>query len=211
MAPDPTHHDSILSPRITALILDSPRLRRLLFPEGLIISPYTVLDYHQTLILRDKKGSRAVFRRVQRIQFQHDGVGAILDQYWGDGVALASYRNTAGPILASLRDRGVRHLVIRLPRPMHRGEELTFVVERTALEAFTGDEEWEETTIDHPIQQLSRRIVFPLGRPCDAARLTCGHEMAPLHVFGQPGGQTELRLHIPHAQAQAPYTIHWRW
>jgi hypothetical protein len=38
----------------------------------------------------------AVFRRVQRIQFQQDGVGAILDHFWGDGVALAAYRTTAG-------------------------------------------------------------------------------------------------------------------
>ena len=206
--PDPR---PIVSARITALILDSPRLRHQLFPEGLMTSPYTVLDYHQTLILRDRKGTRAVFRRVQRIQFQQDGVGAILDHFWGDGVALVSYGNSAGPIMASFRDQGMRHLVIRLPRAMRRGEELGFTVERVAFEAFTAAQEWEETRIDHPIRQLSRTIVFPVGRPCDAARLTFRDETSPLHVFEGRDGQTELRLHIPRAMSHAPYTVHWRW
>ena len=206
--PDPR---PIVSARITALILDSPRLRRQLFPEGLTTSPYSVLDYHQTLILRDTTGTRAVFRRVQRIQFQHDGVGAILDHFWGDGVALASYKHTAGSITASFRDGGRRHLVITLPRPMRRGEVLEFTVERVALEAFLETEEWEETTIDHPIRQLSRRIVFPAGRACNAASLIIGNEAGPLHVFEGLDGHTELRLHIPQAQAHAPYTVHWRW
>ena len=206
--PDPR---PIVSARITALILDSPRLRRQLFPEGLSTSPYTVLNYHQTLTLRDTTGTRAVFRRVQRIQFQHDSVGAILDHFWGDGVALAGYTNTAGPIAASFRDGGLRHLVIRLPRPMRRGEVLEFVVERVALEAFTEEEEWEETTIDHPIRQLSRTIVFPAGRACNAATLTCGDEAARLHIFARPDGGTELRLHIPTAQAHTPYTVRWSW
>src|SRR5687768_9970777 len=132
---DPTQiaDSSIVSARILALILDSPRLRKQLLPEGLICSPYRVLEYHQTLILADKTGSRAVFRRVQRIQFQQDNVGAILDHFWGDGVALADYKHTAGIVKDSFRDGGRRHLLIELRRPMRRGEVLEFTVERTAF------------------------------------------------------------------------------
>src|SRR5687768_6971143 len=120
----------IVSPRIYALILGSPRLRRQLLPQGLSCSPYRVLDYHQTLILADPKGTRAVFRRTQRIQFQQDGVAAILDHFWGDGVALAEYRTTVGTLKDSFRDDGRRHLVLELKRPMARGEILEFTIER---------------------------------------------------------------------------------
>src|SRR5436305_5352072 len=125
---------SIVSDRLYALILSSPRLKKQLLPEGLSVSPYRVLDYHATLALGDKKGSTAVFERTQRVQFQQQGVGAILDHFWGAGVQLTEYANTAGRIADSFRDEGRRHLVLELPRPMVRGETLEFTSERTILQ-----------------------------------------------------------------------------
>src|SRR5205085_11087748 len=106
--------------RLTTLILSSPRLRKLLLPGGLIRSPYQVLDYQGTLILRDKKGTVASFERRQVVQFQQDGVGAILDHFWGTGVGLTQYTTTAGVLKESFRDQGKRHLLIALARKMAR-------------------------------------------------------------------------------------------
>src|SRR5215213_6940424 len=116
MSAPPPESTLIVSPRIYALILSSPRLKRLLLPEGLICSPYKVLDYDMALTLEDEKGSEAVFRRRQRIQFQQDGVGAILDHFWGDGITAAAYSTTAGRIIDSFKDGTRRHLVIQLPQ-----------------------------------------------------------------------------------------------
>src|SRR3954447_6494866 len=112
----------VVSDRLTALILSSPRLRKLLLPGGLIRSPYTILDYQGTLILRDKTGAKAVARREQRVKFLQDGVGAILDHFWGPGVQLAEYTTTAGTLRDTLRDQGRRHLLVQFQRAMARGE-----------------------------------------------------------------------------------------
>ncbi len=201
----------VVSPGIYALILDSPRLREQLLPEGLITSPYTVLSYDMTLVLGDKKGSQAVFRRRQRIQFQQDGVVAILDHFWGDGVTVAEYATSAGQIRDSFKDGKRRHLVIELKRPMRRGEVLNFTVERRAMEAFTADEEWEETTIDHPIQRLGRVILFPKDRPCESARLEYQGREFPLHVLERRDGTTQIGLRISQARANVPYIVRWTW
>src|SRR4051812_17093033 len=101
-------HDSkpVVSARVQALILDTPRLREQLLPEGPLGSPYEVLDYRAVLVLEDRNGRKAVFHRTQRVRFLQDGVGAILDHFWGDGVLLADYAQTAGEIGESFKDAG---------------------------------------------------------------------------------------------------------
>src|SRR5437773_1909559 len=115
-------NSSIISAQLSAFILGSPRLKTKLFPQGLFVLPYTVLDYDATLVLEDKHGSVATFRRTQRVQFQQDGVRAILDHFWGDGVVLTNYRHSAGRIADSFKSHGRRHLVIGLKQPAGRGQ-----------------------------------------------------------------------------------------
>ena len=201
----------IVSPKIYSLILASPRLKRLLLPEGFLCSPYAVLDYDITLTLTDKSGTEGVFRRRQRIQFQQDEVGAILDHFWGDGVNTAAYSTTAGRIIDTFKDGTRRHLVIQLKRPMRRGEILEFTVERRVMETFVDAEGWEETTIDHPIVRLSHTIRFPKTRPCLSARLESRGQPIPLHILETRDGATEVGLHIPKAETDTPYTICWTW
>ena len=201
----------VVSPRIYGLILDSKALAARLLPDGLIGSPYEILDYRATLVLHDPEGRRATFRRTQRVRFLQDGVAAILDHFWGDGVQLANYRHTAGPIADSFKDRGRRHLVIDLERPMGGGETLSFEVERTAMVGFTAAEEWLETTIDHPIRRLTRTIIFPHERPCRSARLVVGERVLPLAVKQLRDGRTAVQVRIANPQADTPYTIHWSW
>ena len=201
----------VVSPKVYGLILDSESLRSRLLPEGPIGSPYEILDYQATLVLDDPEGRRATFHRTQQIQFLQGGVSAILDHFWGDGVQLVDYRNTAGVIGDSFRDRGIRHLVIELARAMGRGETLTFAVERVARVGFTADEEWLETTIDHPIHRLTREIIFPKERPCRSAELVVGNRAVPLEPIRLPDGRTVLRIRIPAPKADTPYTICWSW
>src|SRR4051812_30048468 len=102
----------VVSPKIYGLILDSEWLRSRLLPEGPLGSPYEILDYQATLVLADPEGHQATFHRTQHVRFLQDGVSALLDHFWGDGVLLTNYRNTAGPIGDSFKDAGRRHLVI---------------------------------------------------------------------------------------------------
>jgi hypothetical protein len=208
LAPPPI---DVVSPKVYGLILASESLRSRLLPEGPIGSPYEILDYRATLVLDGPDGHRATFHRTQQVCFLQNGVSAILDHFWGDGVQLVDYRNTAGPIGDSFKDQGRRHLVIDLEHAMGRGEVLTFNVERTALVGFTADEEWLEMTIDHPIRRLTRTIVFPHDRPCRSASLVVGEQVSPLEVKRTRDGRSLLQVRISNPKSDTPYTIHWSW
>lgn len=201
----------VVSPKVYGLILDSKDLSSRLLPEGLIGSPYEILDYQATLVLADPEGHQATFHRTQQVRFLQEGVSALLDHFWGDGVTLTDYRHTAGLIGDSFKDQGRRHLVIDLARAMGRGELLTFTVERTAMVGFTAAEEWLETTIDHPIRRLTRTIIFPHDRPCQNARLVVGEQVLPLKVKRTRDGRSLLQVQIPNPKSDTPYTIHWSW
>src|SRR5437868_4489971 len=100
------HPGEVVSARIYALILSSPRLKQQLLPQGLICSPYEILDYHATLVLHDPQGRSATFVRTQRVRFLQDGVSAVLDHCWGDGVLVADYAHSAGVVGESFKDEG---------------------------------------------------------------------------------------------------------
>lgn len=206
-----TEPSSLVSPKLYALILTSPRLRKMLLPEGLITSPYEILDFQATLTLEDPEGMRATFQRTQRVRFLQDGVSGILDHMWGKGVALTFYDNEAGSLEDSFKDEGRRHLVIGLKHTTKRGESLKFQVVRRAMAQFIEDEEWVETIIDHPIVRLGYSVVFPKERPCDRASLHYEGGEIPLPVVKLAQGKTVVRFKIDRASKDMPYTVRWSW
>lgn len=201
----------VVSPNIYGLILSSPRLRKSLMPEGMGTSPYRIENYQAIVTLADPRGRVAIFERTQRVQFQQDGVAAILDHFWGDGVTIAQYSTTAGKVGELIRDSGRRHLVIELPRGMARGEFLEFATERTMMETFLEPDGYFELTIDHPIEQLSHWVLFPQERSCQDAVLGFEGSGRTLPVQRLPGGKTLVRLDIKDPRAHTPYRITWRW
>jgi hypothetical protein len=198
-------------PRLDALILSSPYLRRTLMPEGSLSHPYRVHHYRHTLVLHDVKGKRATFHRAQEIEFVQSDVQGIVDSLWGDGITIAAYDQDAGEIAETFRDEGRRHLVLGLKRPMDRGDALTFQIRRLAMEAFTKSTEWFETLVDRPVQRVTSTIVFPKGRPCQFATLDYQGRIVPLSVATLPNGQTIVTFDTDNALANVPYTIRWRW
>lgn len=194
-----------------AWLLRDPWLRRAVLPGGLLTTPYEVLDYQSVLTLQNAEGTRATFARRQDIRFLHDGVTAILDHAWGDGILATDYANDAGRLEGSYNDVGRHHLVVALRRRMGRGESLSFRVRRETMVGFTEGEEWLETTVDHPVARLSPSIVFPKDRPCRRAVLQAGRRLVPLTVARRRSGQTVVRVEILQPWANFPYTIRWSW
>jgi hypothetical protein len=191
-------------------ILASPPLREDLYPEGLFPGPYEILDYFATLNLEDPDGKRATFRRTQTIRFLQEGVSAILDHAWGDGVLSSYYHTDAGKVEGSISDGNRRHFIIRLHHRMKRGDALTFQVQRTAMVGFMADQEWLETTIDHPIRRLRRRIVFPPQRKCQRAELEIRARRISLEP-AQRRGRTLVDFTARHPLPHMPYTVRWTW
>ena len=76
---------------------------------------------------------------------------------------------------------------------------------------FTQRQGWVETTIDHPIRQLSQTIVFPKDRPCQAAELVYRGQAVPLHVMTTGQGGTQLTIHLSQPEQNTAYRIRWIW
>ena len=201
----------VVSATAYARLLRDPVLGRRLLPGGLSPTPYEVLDYAAVLTLHDPEGVHATFRRLQRVRFLQDGVSALLDHAWGDGVLLTDYHTDAGELLDGFPDGNRRQLVIGLARRMRVGEELTFNVERQVLAGFTQPEEWIETTIDHPVGHLTRGILFPRERPCHRAVLHTETRRVPLPVRRLASGRTLVQVRIPRPLADVSYTVRWAW
>lgn len=200
----------VVSPRINAIIWSSPRLRQILLPESPLISSYEISDYDSTLILHDTDGTSATFSRRQKIRFLQNGVSAMLDHFWGDGV-VTYYHNEAGTLEDSFIDHERRHLVVRFRKAMRRGETLNFAVERKSLVGFTQDEEWLETIFDQRVAVFSQAIIFPKGRPCSRATLLTDTGKILLPVFTLPDGRAIVRFHLDNLQPRVPYTLIWNW
>jgi len=204
-------HDSVISPRGYAWILGDPWLRRALIPGGLLTSPYEILDYRSVLTLHDPQGMRATFAREQYVRFLHDGVAAVLDHAWGHGVLATDYENSAGRLEGSYKDDGWRHFVVALRHRMGRGDVLQLRVRREARAGFLESEGWLESTMDHPIAELSPSILFPKDRPCLSASLEAGASRMRLPAFRLRDGRTAVHVRIPHPRPFVRYTIRWLW
>ena len=200
---------SLLSVDFWARLKHDPALEHALFPEGTDRTPYEVLDYDAVLVLIDG-GGRAILRRIERIRFLQEGVSALLDHAWGDGV-LAGYHNDAGTIRASFKDGAYRHLVIDLGRQMTRGSELTFRVVRERMAAFLHAEEWVETVIDHPVRRMKRMVLFPKERPCHQAVLTFGGDTITVPIEEFADGRTRIWFEILEPVPNVPYRLTWSW
>jgi hypothetical protein len=211
MALPPPSPCAVVSATAYATILRTPHLRRLLLPEGLLPSPYAVLAFDATLLLQDPLGRRATFIRHQTVQFAQDGVGAVLDHIWGDGIALTDYWSDAGRLIGSIRDGPRQHLVLALGRRTRRGELLSFQVRRRAMAAFLGPEEWVTTVVDHPVAQLRRTVVFPRQRPGRLAVLDVNGQRTRLPIAPDAQGRTRVTVAVPAPVAHTAYTVRWLW
>jgi hypothetical protein len=193
------------------LILESPRLCKALLPEDANSSPYEILDYDATLVLHDVRGARATFHRAQRIRFAQNGVSALMDHAWGDGVLITNYQHTAGHLADSFKERGKRHLVIELERAMAQGEELEFSVERESMEMFGAENGWVTMMVEHPIRRMRRVVVFPEGRRPWNAILNVSGELTPVEIRSDLLGRAVIDVVIQSPIPHVPYTIHWLW
>src|SRR3954451_20995355 len=104
----------VVSPKAYGHILASGSLGKQILPEGWRISPYEIFGYHGTLTLTDGEGRQAILRRTQQIRFLQEGVSAILDHFWGDGVPLIDYRHTGGQLVDSFKDGDRHHPAVNL-------------------------------------------------------------------------------------------------
>lgn len=181
-------------------------------PDGL----YEILDYEATLELLDVKGHQARLSKRQRVKFLQDHVLAFQDYAWGDGNTLEDYRCTPGVVADQYREGDRWNILISLREEKSRGDVVDFHMARKAVNAFLGEEEWQQVEIRHPTRRLRLATLFPSARPCQRAVLQTrsrkqSQVLGPEHFSTLPDGCQQVAWETRQARALEIYTLRWTW
>jgi hypothetical protein len=177
---------------------------------------YEVLSYQAVLEIQDTSGSRAAYRKRQRVRFLQDNVIAYQDQAWGDGHIFAEYRCSPGVAVDRYREGHRYRILISLRQTKNRGDVEDLLIERTILNGFQrATEEWQ-TEIDHPTKKLSMTLIFPKARLAKQITLI-EQNAARSHVLGAehrqflPDGREQVTWSTDHPKLHEAYILRWMW
>lgn len=175
---------------------------------------YKVLSYEATLELLDAEGREAVYVRKQRLRFLEDGVTAIDDYGWGNGIAFASHYAYPGRFVDRRIEGSRLRSTVELSRPYDAGEELTFSVERLIKNGFESKSEWWlEAELYHRARRVSLTVVLPSSREVKSATLVRPGVSDAITIVPKklPDGRQSV-THIDRRPVQGErYTLLWNW
>lgn len=177
---------------------------------------YEILDYDSGLELLDTKGTKARFKKLQRVKFLQNHIIAFQDYAWGDGDTLEDYQCSPGIVVDKYKEGDRWNILISLRETKSAGDITDFHIERTGRNSFTQAEEWFQTEIRHPTKRLRMTIIFPKGRSCQRAVLLqrSQHQtlvLGPEHFTILPDGRQRLSWETEQIKQFEIYTIKWRW
>lgn len=175
---------------------------------------YEVLSYEAHLELLDVEGREAVYVRKQRLRFLQDGVTAIDDYGWGNGIAFASHYAHPGRFVDRRIEGSRLRSTVELSKPYDAGEELTFSVERLIKNGFESKSEWWlEAELYHRARRVSLTVVLPSSRRVKSAKLVRPGISDAIAVVPKklPDGRRAV-THLDRRPVQgARYTLLWDW
>ena len=175
---------------------------------------YEVLTYEATLELLDTEGREAVYVRKQHLRFLRDGVTAIDDYGWGNGIAFARHYAFPGRFVDRRIEGSRLRSTVELSRAYDAGEDLTFSVERLIKNGFASASEWWlEAEIYHPVRRVSLSVLLPASRQVKTATLVQPGIPGSIAVVPKQlpdGRQTVIYINRRPVQG-ARYTLLWDW
>lgn len=175
---------------------------------------YEVLSYEASLELLDTEGREAVYVRKQRLRFLQDGVTAIDDYGWGNGIAFASHYAYPGRFVDRRIEGSRLRSTVELSRAYDAGEELTFSVERLVKNGFASESEcWLEAELYHRVRRVSLAVLLPASREVKSAKLVRPGISDATAIIPQTLSDGRQTLtHIDRRPVQgARYTLLWDW
>ena len=177
---------------------------------------YEVLEYESELILKDKKGQRASFRKREKVRYLQDNIIAYQDHAWGDGEGLLDYKCSPGVVVDRYRPGAKTFVLVSLRGSRQKGDTDEFNVQWNIKDGFVRETEMWETDVRHRTRQIKIQVVFPKTRP-------------PLRVWLEQNTRREKKLAGGKALKRLPdgrwrvtwqpnkpvvnerYQIHWTW
>ena len=145
MADHKCNHNQNLSDKLIAVLLrqswleilgDVGKAVRRLVQSGFSRGLYEVLDYEAMLELEDPEGTRATFKKREKVRYLRDNGIAYQDQAWGDGEILVDYRCTPGTPVDRYRSGYKTYILISRREVKNKGDVDEFNIEWSIRQGF---------------------------------------------------------------------------
>ncbi len=177
---------------------------------------YESLRYESELELVDGKGTKAIFRKFQKVRFCQDNIIAYHDLAWGDGNIFADYQCSPGVAVDHYREGNIYHILISLRETKNRGDVEEFYIKRTIHNGFRRKREYYQNRINYPIHHFSTSVIFPTERPPKQVALVEHNrkrttELGPEYIQLLPDGRRKATWEINRPRVYETYSIRWDW
>ncbi|MGE0229255.1 MAG: hypothetical protein AB7I38_14720 [Dehalococcoidia bacterium] len=173
---------------------------------------YRVESFDGELVLHDRCGQSATYRKRERVRVTQDEVRTLNDVNWGNGRQFVGHRVQPGSVIGSAQvGPRVRH-VIELPRVVRRGHRLSLRATRQIRGAFTRPtDRWLESEVYHHTERLTMRVLFPPGSRPRGSRVRCLLREIDTKLTARPlpGGGSVLSFTIRRPSLGERVTISW--
>ena len=180
------------------------------------VGTYIVLSHESTLTLHDALGQQATYEKSQHIRFTQDNVIAYQDMAWGDGDIFTEYQCTPGKPVDQYKEGHRYRILISLRQTKNQGDETHIHIKRQIHEGFVRTREDFQTEINHHMQHLRLKIVFPPERPPRRVYLVeqnVNHSTPLLRDSWQtqPDGHVTVMWETKRPRLFEAYILGWEW
>lgn len=181
-------------------------------PKGL----YEILEYDATLELLDSSGHVAKFHKRQKVRFLQNNSIAFEDYAWGEGEIFHAYSVEPGKAVDFYQEGDRWNVLISLQETKQSGDVEDFRIDRTVIDGFTGDEEWQQVEIRHYTHKLTIGVIFPQDRQCHQAQIVQrsrkqAADLGPEHFHRLPDGRQLVSWETKKVQPLEIFTLRWQW
>ena len=177
---------------------------------------YKVLDYEVFLRIRDKNGKKATIQKREVVEYLQDGVVAILDQAWGDGIILVNYRTSPGREVDRYQRGHKTNIVISLRKPINKSDIDEHIFEWEMQNGFRKKHGIWSTDISHKTNKVKVTITFPKSRPPYKARIIESNlnrrtdlDLGKMQQL--PTGSWQLTWEKKSPRLYESYILDWDW
>jgi hypothetical protein len=188
-------------------------------PTFVRLVPFASFSYRNRLLefavdINDPTGKKAVVRRRQTIEFRGGDTPVIREPVWGDGNQLARYK-VQGATQLGVRREGSREVVLLglKHRPV-RGQVATLTTASIVRGGFLEPDEYFETFVERPTDELALQVLFPRRRAPRDAKLVIGSEerlVKSVPLQRTPDGRPLLSWREREPKLHRVYSLRWSW
>jgi hypothetical protein len=177
---------------------------------------YEVLEYESTLELKDKRGERALVRKYEKVRYLQNHIIAYQDEAWGDGEILINYRCAPGVPVDRYRPGKKTYILISLREVKNRSDVDEFHIQWEMKNGFRRKIELWDARINHRMQHLRLKVIFPSKRP--PLRVWLVEETTQkAFLLGDkaqttlPDGRWQVEWETQRPRRHESYALKWEW